>query len=219
MLASDAEKKFEDYRYYLKAEATRLACYVALYRRLFERRNDRLKEMNIAPAFFSTVTDALFSAIIIWADKIFDERGQRGVFDFLLFIESNLSILAIEQLKRRRSYPDGHWMLNRDGITLQTVKSDRERIRGLECLKNIAIRRDKFHAHFDKEYFFDRSRLQDEAPLIWDDFEKVITTLSNIINQYSIAYDGNVFVLAPENINDLDDLLNHLHRSTPLSRP
>lgn len=214
MSIPETEMQFQAYRHYLNSEATRLACYVALYRRLFERRNDRLQEMNLAPAFFSTVTDALFSAIILWADKLFDEKGQRGIFDFLVFIESNLSMLAIEQLKRRRGFPDGHWMLNRDSITLETVKVDRERIRTLECLKSIAIRRDKFQAHFDKEYFFDRNRLEEEAPLIWDDFERVIQVLSDIINQYSTAYDGNVFVLTPANIDDLDDLLNRLRRST-----
>ena len=211
MSIPEAEKQFAAYRLHLNSEATRLACYVALYRRLFERRNDRLQEMNLAPAFFSTVTDALFSVIILWADKLFDEKGQRGIFDFLVFVESNLSILAIEQLKRRRDYPDEHWMLARDSITVET---DRERIRSLECLKSIAIRRDKFHAHFDKEYFFDRNLLEEEAPLVWDDFERVIQVLSDIINHYSTAYDGNVFVLTPANINDLDDLLNRLHGST-----
>lgn len=214
MSIPEAEKQFAAYRHHLNSEATRLACYVALYRRLFERRNDRLQEMNLAPAFFSTVTDSLFSVIILWADKLFDEKGQRGIFDFLVFVESNLSMLAIEQLKRRREYPDGHWMLDRDNITLETVKAERERIRSLECLKSIAIRRDKFHAHFDREYFFDRNRLEEEAPLVWDDFERVIQVISDIINQYSTAYDGNMFVLTPANIDDLDDLLNRLHRST-----
>ncbi|CUS35748.1 AbiU2 domain-containing protein [Candidatus Nitrospira nitrificans] len=163
----EIEKQFETYRANLNSEATRLACYVALYKRLYERRNDRLREMNLAPAFFLTATDALFSAIILWVDKLFVEKGQRGIFNFLAFVESNLSMLAIEQLKRRKNYPDGHWMLARDAITLQTVNANRERIRNLDCLKSFAIRRDKFHAHFDKEYFFDRHRLEDDAPLVW----------------------------------------------------
>jgi AbiU2 len=213
MSISEAEKQFEAYRHHLNYEATRLACYVAVYRRLYERRNDRLREMNLAPAFFSTVTNALLSAIILWTDKLFDEKGQRGIFDFLAFVESELGMLAIEQLKRRKNYPDGHWMLDRDIITLQRVNADRERIKSLDCLRSFAIRRDKFHAHFDKEYFFNRHRLEDEAPLVWGDFEKVIEVLSDIINHYSTAYDGNVFVLTPQNINDLDDLLNQLHRT------
>lgn len=213
MSISEAEKQFEAYRHHLNYEATRLSCYAALYRRLYDRRSDRLREMNLAPAFFLTITDALFSAIILWTDKLFDEKGQRGIFDFRVFIESNLDMLTIEQLKRRKNYPEGHWMLDRDTITLQTVNADRERIKNLDCLRSFAIRRDKFHAHFDKEYFFDRNRLEDEAPLVWGDFEQVTEVLSDIINHYATAYDGNVFVLTPENINDLDYLLNHLHKT------
>ena len=39
---------------FLVGELSRLASYVRLYRRLHERRMDRLNEMNIAPAFFLT---------------------------------------------------------------------------------------------------------------------------------------------------------------------
>jgi len=212
MYFPETEKEFEEYRLHLRSEASRLVCYVALYQKLNERRTDRLEEMNLAPAFFSTVTDALFSAIILWVDKLFDEKGQRGIFDFLAFIENNRSILAIEQLKRRRNYPDGHWMLDRDEITTEQINADRERIKNLDCLKSFEIRRDKFHAHFDKDYFFDRDRLADEAPIKWGDFKKVIEVLSDIINNYSAAYDGNLFELAPMNVNDLDFLLDRLHK-------
>ena len=44
---------------FLVGELSRLASYVRLYRRLHERRMDRLNEMNIAPAFFLTTIDSL----------------------------------------------------------------------------------------------------------------------------------------------------------------
>lgn len=96
------EKKFEDYRHYLFHEATKLASFVNLLRRLDERRYDRLAEINIAPAFFSVTTEALCSASILWVDKLFDQREERGIFNFLKFVENNRNILAVEQLKRRQ---------------------------------------------------------------------------------------------------------------------
>ena len=103
--------------------------------------------MNIAPAFFETVTNALRSVLILWVDNLFDERGERGIFNFLTFIEQNRKIFAIEQLQRRKNYPDDHWMLkNRDPITLETITEDRERIKNLDCLKSFRTRRDKFIA-------------------------------------------------------------------------
>ena len=172
----EKENKFEEYRHYLFYEATRLVSFVSLFRKLYDRRYDRLVEMNIAPAFFQVTTDALLSAIILWADKLFDERGKRGIFNFLMFVEHNRNILAVEQLKRRKNYPDGHWMLDRDPITIKTIDGDRQRIRSLGCLQSFRILRDKYFAHFDKQYFFDRERMAQEAPT-WGDLEKVSTVI------------------------------------------
>lgn len=76
------EQTFEQYREALKQEATRLACFIRVYRLLQDRRSDRPQELNIAPAFFQTVIDALFSAIVPWIDKVFAEDSQRGLPQF-----------------------------------------------------------------------------------------------------------------------------------------
>jgi hypothetical protein len=117
---SEAEKYFEEYREWLKLELTKLSSYVRLYRRLHERKEDRLKEMNTAPAFFSTVIDALFSAIVLWVDKLFSERSERGLVNLLSFIEQHHHIFDIKELQRRKNYPNDHWMLqNRTPIRLE----------------------------------------------------------------------------------------------------
>ncbi|MGP0593925.1 AbiU2 domain-containing protein [Nitrospira sp. T9] len=208
----EIEKKFEEYRHYLVYEATRLTSFVALFRKLHERRGDRLEEINIAPAFFQVVTEALLSGIVLWVDKLFDEHGKRSIFNFLTFVEYNRNILTVEQLKRRNKYPSDHWMLARDPISLKTVKEDRELILRLVCLQNFKTLRDKFYAHFDKEYFFDRDRMREMAPT-WGDLEEVVKVISQVINRYSVAYDGREFLLEPENINDLDSLLDRLYKS------
>ena len=212
---SETEKKFEEYRHYLVYEAMRLASFIALFRKLYERRVDRLEQMNIAPAFFGVVTESLLSSTILWVDKLFDKRGERSIFNFLKFIEHNKNILTVEQLKRRKNYPADHWMLDRDPITLETISQHRDLIQRLGCLQNFRTLRNKFYAHFDKEYFFDREHMADEAPK-WIDLEKVIDVISDVINCYSAAYDGQLYVLKSENINDLDYLLDRLHRCKKL---
>jgi len=213
MKKTETERKFEEYREYLSKEAIRLASYVGLYRRLHERRADRLDEMNMAPAFFQVALDALFSAIVLWVDKLLSEKSERGLVNFLKFCEHNRKIFEVKELQRRRNYPDGHWMLKREPITFQTIQEDREKIKRLEPLKSFRLRRNKFHAHFDKEYFFDRKKLSKEAPLKWSDLEKVIDVIKDIINRYSAAYDGNLYELEPVNVTDVDYLLDRLHRS------
>jgi len=70
MNKTDAEHYFEEYRKYLLEELGRLATYVRLYRRLHERRADRLNVMNVAPAFFVTTIDALLSAMVLWTNYL-----------------------------------------------------------------------------------------------------------------------------------------------------
>jgi len=210
---TEPEIMFEEYRKYVHEEGGRLACYVRLHRRLHERRADRIEEMNLAPAFFGTVIDSLFSVIVLWADKFFHERSERGLVDFLRFCECNISIFGIKELQRRRHYPNGHWMLDREPITPQSIQKDRVQISKLEFLPNLRLRRDKFHAHFDKKYFFDRAKLSEDAPLKWSDFEESLKVIKDIINTYSAAYDGNLFELEPINIDDVDHLLDFLHEA------
>jgi hypothetical protein len=103
-------------------------------------------------------------------------------------------------------------MLNRDPITLETITEDRERIKSLDCLPSFRTRRDKVIAHTDKLYFGNLQLLSEDAPLTWGDLTKVIEVLKEVINRYSVAYDGRNFELTPEDINDLDNLLDRLHR-------
>lgn len=206
------EEKFEDYRKYLLSEAERLIGYICVYKRLHERQKDRLEIINISPAFFQIVIDSLFSVIVIWADKLFCKKSERGLWNFLTFCEHNRKIFEISELKRRRNYPDGHWMLNREPITLQSIQEDKKTIENIESLPSFKLRRDKFHAHFDKDYFFNRSKIGEDAPLKWNDLDQIMETIKDIMNGYSASYDGNVHHLKPMNINDIDYLLDQLHK-------
>ncbi len=219
MNKADAETYFEKYRDSLQQEMVRLASYVRLFRRLHERKADRLNEMNLAPAFFSTTIDALFAAIVLWVDKLFGSRSERGLLNFLDFIEQNRKIFDIKELKRRRNYSDGHWMLqNRKPITLESIEADRNKIAEFKPLASFKLRRDKFQAHFDREYFFDRDKLHEDAPLTWVDLEQVVQLGKEILNSYSVDYDGNAYAIEPINAGDVDHLLDRLHRQNEKER-
>jgi hypothetical protein len=161
MRREEFEQHFSDYRKYLREETHRFRDCVAIYRQIQERKTDQLEVINQAPAFFGVVEGALFTSIVLWGDKLFDERGERGLFNFLTFVEYNRKWLTTAELQLRKGYPDDHWMLDgRIPITAESIEQDRQKISSLEALKSFRIRRDKFHGHFDKEYFFDRERLQ-----------------------------------------------------------
>lgn len=209
------EEHFRNYRKYLRAEIHRFYDSASVYRQISERTHDHLAELNLAPAFFHTVEDAIFTTIVLWADKLFDEKGERGLFNFLAFIEYNREWMTTAELQRRRGYPDGHWMLqNRIPITAKSIEEDREKIRFLSALKSIRIRRDKFHGHFDKDYFFDRARLQDEAPLRWADLDEAAAAMGTMLNDYSVDFDGEMFSWKTMNIDDLKHLLRAARRGS-----
>jgi hypothetical protein len=78
-------------------------------------------------------------------------------------------------------------------------------------MKFIKFRRDKFHAHFDKEYFNDKGQLSNDAPIKQDDFNSLIEVMKDILNKYSAAYDGNLYTLDFMNAYDIDQVLDILH--------
>lgn len=215
MRREEFQQHFSDYRKYLREEIHRFRDWVAVYRQIQERKTDRLEVINQSPAFFRIVESALFTSIVLWGDKLFDEKGERGLFNFLTFVEYERTWLTTAELQRRKGYPDGHWMLDgRIPITAESIEQDRQKIRSLEALKSFRIRRDKFHGHFDKEYFFDRQRLQSEAPLRWGDLEEAGNVMGAMLNDYSVDFDGTSFDWDTLNIDDLDVLLQNAKSGT-----
>ena len=106
-----AESHFQIYREALRRELMRLAAYGRVYQRLFERKVDRLAEQELASAFFVTTADALFFGIINAVDKLFDKKGERGIFNFLKFAEYHRELFDPKELKRRGNYPDEYFIL------------------------------------------------------------------------------------------------------------
>jgi hypothetical protein len=215
MTCDEFDDQFIEYRGHLQDEVKRLNNFIAVYLQIQHRKADMLGELNLAPAFFQTVESALFSAVILWIDKLLDESGERGIFNFLALVEHNQKWLSAAELKRRKGYPDDHWMLrDRTKITAKTVEADRDRIRGLNGLASIRLRRDKFHGHFDKKYFFERSKISEDAPILRTDLEQAVQAMGSIINGYSADFDGSVHSWIPVNIDDLSTLLKHASKGT-----
>jgi len=207
------EAHFREYREHLQREVGRFRDAASVFRQIDERRDDYLSELNLAPAFFHTVEDSLFTTIILWADKLFDEKGERGLFNFLSLIENNRDWMTVQELQRRKSYSDDHWMLQgRVPITFKSIEEDRQRIRKLVALKSIQLRRNKFHGHFDKEYFFDRQKLQREAPMTWENLTEAGETMVTMLNDYSVDFDGQMFAAETMGIDDLTRLLHAARR-------
>jgi hypothetical protein len=115
-------------------------------------------------------------------------------------------------LRRRGNHPDEHFFLRGlESITFQSIENDRQRIAGFKPLANFKLWRDKLQAHFDKKYFFDIAKLREDAPLDSPDVEQAVQLGQEILNRYSIAFDGLRDTIEPVNAADIDHLLDLLH--------
>lgn len=70
------DKVFDQYREHLRTEIHRFCDCASVYRQIDERTKDHLAEINLAPAFFRTTQGAVFTTIVLWADKLFDARRE-----------------------------------------------------------------------------------------------------------------------------------------------
>ena len=207
---SGFESQFCEYRDFLRDEIYRFQDCVAVYRQIQEHRSEQHKALNIAPAFFTVVERCLWTSIVLWADKLFDQKGQCGLFNFLTFIEHNRKWMTISELQRRKDFPDGHWVLEASTpITLDSIEEDRQKILLLPALKTFKTHRDKFQGHFDRGYSFDRERLYLEAPITWSDLEEAGRVMGQILNDYSASFDSNTFIWGTLGIDDIDVLLKY----------
>ena len=204
------DERFRDYRMALRDEFGSFVDAAAASRQVIDCAFEGwTAELNLAPGFFNTAREALRTFVIIWADKLFDPAGERGVFNFLKFVENNRRWLTEDEFKRRRSAWSAAPSVSYRAVTYELIEEHRTSIRSFAPLANIRKWRDGYHAHFDKEYFSldDRSRLEEEARLTRNDLDALKHLMVEIINAHSLAFDGTSYIFQPGNGIDLRPLL------------
>lgn len=211
----DAEEQFRKYLDAFRFEGTKLGMFIAVYRYLYERRRDALAEMNMAPAFFQTVTSALRTVIIVWAHKLVVGGTVQEVSlrTFLTFVGENLDLFSTDAFRRRRQLAADDWRVREhEAPTIKDVRADRKRLSGLKAVPTLETHRNKYQAHFDPAYFLTPDALGNLAPLRWADLDEIRTVLAEILNRYSGAFNGEQFVFEPVNADDIQYVFEALRR-------
>jgi len=211
-IMKQTEDKFRLYRESLKQELIYLASFVLTYKSLYKRHEDRLEEMNMFQAFFQVSLHSLFSCIVLWVHKLYDENSERGIYNFLSFVENNLKIFHIKELQRTLELPDDDPLLKRDPVSFKMIKSDRNKIGEQDSLKNFKLLRDKYYAHLDKEHFYEIDDLLKTTQITWGDLDSILELSNEILNKYSSSFDGHIYTIEPWNVDDINDLLDFIHK-------
>lgn len=192
------DEHFRDYRDSIRNEILRLSNYYNHFKHLTDLTQSHLDELNQAPCFFLATMEAFFSSAIIWAAKLLDTRSQKGIYNFISFSMANKKIF--------KDSP----------INVAEIDALKLKLSNLSSTNNIKTRRDKYHAHFDNVFFFDQKLLVSEAPILWGDFEEIISVLSEIFNYFSSHYDGMISSMEYLNNNDIDIILSKVKKKSIL---
>ena len=185
------------------------------YRYLHERQGDYLKELNVAPAFFQTVLVALRTTWVVRSYSLLvgGSSEEFTINKFLAFVRDNVDLFSKEAFLKRRSLPySGPLGERHTAPTAATVRIDSRRVNGLSAIKSLKLQRHKFYAHLDPEYFSNPDLLARSAPLEWGELTQIQEVLTDILNRYSEAFDGELYAFEPQNMHDVQKILDALRR-------
>lgn len=206
----------EDFSNLLKQFFSRIT-YVTdcfeIYKHLKDLKKKYLKQLNYAPAFFSTITYSLVNTFIIELWKLYDNRSLTSIWSLIPQSQKNKSLFM---KKHKIGYLDEDTNECKDISSVQ-IDIDNELMDCRKLLNNNAKRidnlrnqRNKFFAHLDKNYGNNTKKLVDDFPVTFKDIEILLQTANEICNKISVAFDESWHFTKSSNVFDIDNLLKKL---------
>lgn len=191
-----------------------------LYRYLIERENDRLDELNMAPAFFTIVMEALQQSFMIEIFKLFDSNSKTGLVKLLNICMNSNKQFPVERnnIFHEINLDTGETIDTLyDNIKINAKKDIKELELKLkekeEIINNLRGQRDKYYAHLDKEYFVKKDNISKKFPFLFYDMEELIDFAEEICNTLLIDLCGQSIYYNSTNYNDIKNILDTLYKS------
>jgi hypothetical protein len=160
-----------------------------IYKKLIELNSkpETLEFLNISPAFFQITSYSLEHTFIIGIAKIIDFHSDKNIFKL------------IRQCKYNHK-------LFKESYKIELFEHELELTS--DIINSIKERRDKFYAHADKKYFYDTDKMQDSAPLTYNDFDKLVSVINEGLNGLLQDLNSEVFSKKSLNYNDIEKLVD-----------
>lgn len=191
-----------------------------LYYFLQERKSDRLEELNMAPAFFVTVFDALQQSFLIETFKLYDIKSDTGIIKLLnkcensnkLFPTKGYSVfheidpLTDEIKDTLRDEYQINVLSDINKFRIELAEKDR-------VINNLRGQRDKYYAHLDNKYFNNQQNISIDYPLLFKDVGELLDFAGVICNTLLRDLCGRVISNNSMNYDDIKYILNSLHNS------
>lgn len=136
-------------------------------------------------AFYSDITFSIF--------RLFDKSSDRNIYHFLNHTEQHLSSI-------RWKTPLDLTQINQQRHALVQVSDQ---------VENLRKRRNKFFGHYDKKFFYEPEKMNDDFPFSNEDAKTLVRVLQGIISEHNHAFHGrgsismdNFVYLAAEKLYD-----------------
>jgi len=205
---------------YLNALIHRLGDVEHKYRiwlALTEEWQKRPATLNVAPGFFIPVWNALAADVVVSLARLYEDhsRSDRNIQHFLRCVENDLAHLEQKKGILSSSIPDIPPLEVGTVVTKEVINDHRKKLREAEkTIKTLLTHRDKYHAHHDKKFFEEPSKLQKEFPLRPQDVEELIKAAEDILTTYLSSFEGKGLRISPISPTQTIKVLRILQKHT-----
>lgn len=190
------QEQFLIYINRLRDELDTAYTYYEIAKSLREFRHTRRLEFGEALTFFQVTQAANLFATVIAICRFIDERNDSlQLHSFFELVRNNLVLFTTSAYENRlrdkgRDEEDiKHWAQLHVEITGQMVDGDEAKVKSMP-VTNLVRWRHKKLAHIDKDKVLKKIDLMTENPVTVKEIDDILTTLDEILNRYTGAYDG-----------------------------
>jgi len=191
-----AEKQFLIYHGRLRDELNTAYTHYEIAKSLGEFSHTHRSEFIEAITFFQVTINAnLFATVMSVSRFIYSTRKSLNLDVLFEFIRNNKGLFSAAAYKKRLldkgmdSEDCEHWVKLHTDITVEMVDEDKAKLESLPT-DNLLIWRHKKLAHIEKGPALNNIDIMKENPVTVKEIDDILVTLDEILNRYSIAYDG-----------------------------
>jgi hypothetical protein len=191
------EEEFIRLNHALRGELNYANWHFITWKHLWNSIEEYSEEMNVAHTFFTLSMRGHLLETLLRLNRFFD-KGEDSTTDiayFLDFVEKNMDIFAAPAADSRKRNEEEMNLekqmeeVKPSQITQNVIKDHRRKLKELP-VKDLKKWENANLLHVDRKAAKKNISVFDECPVDIEEVDRTIDTLHEILNVYSVAYDG-----------------------------
>jgi hypothetical protein len=191
------EEEFIRLNHILRGELNNANWHFITWKFLWNSIESYSDEMNVAHTFFTLSMRGHLLETLLRLNKFFDkgEDSTTNIAYFLDFIEKNMDIFAAPAADSRKRNEEEMILekqmeeVKPSQITQDVIQDHRHKVKELP-VKDLKKWEDATSLYIDRKVAKNNISVFDECPVDIEGIDRTINTLHEILNVYSVAYDG-----------------------------